>query len=72
MPATYRVPVAILTFLQVGSLIVLSVGSLRLRHWLIAPLRQVPAAQHGVLRFNAGSGADTACRDVSAGESKKQ
>ncbi len=41
MPATYRVAQAILTLLQLVSIVALSAGSLRLKHWLIPPLLQV-------------------------------
>ena len=48
MPSTYRAIEGILTLLQIVPIVVLSVGPLRMRHWLIAPSRQVPPARPGV------------------------
>jgi hypothetical protein len=50
MPSTYRAIEGIFTLLQLISMVVLSVGSLRMRHWLIALPCQVVPASHGVSR----------------------
>lgn len=47
MAEPYRAAAAILLLLQLASIILLSVGSFRMRHWLTPQFRQLPFEEPG-------------------------
>jgi hypothetical protein len=55
MPSTSRAIEGILTLLQILSIVLLSVGSLRVRHWFAAPTYQVPPGRGRGLELTAAA-----------------